>query len=179
MTKTGVEDSSYVYYGSFLMNLRKMWTEPIDSSLSSATSLLKPDDVKLQFDGMKVTCAYNAPFFNAIDIDKRGTIELFTNWVDDTSRTDYGISPTHFFCYFVHITPSQLKAGWNNNTFSDTACISGIKRNLSASFEDMCILVKYTPVDPLAQPPDEFVLDFKIPVNIDKTWSGKELISKQ
>jgi len=147
MTRTGVENSTVVYYGSFGMDLNKMWTEPMGSMFNKPKSLIDSSDISIDFGGLRAR-AGQGEYFDPVDLDKSGILTVFTNWISDTVAV-YGLAPSHSYCNFNVITPRMLQDDWCDNTSHDTACITQIRRGVDEGFKDMCLLVKYTPTVPL------------------------------
>jgi hypothetical protein len=181
MSRVDISDSIWFYYGTFSLNLDEMWKKPIESMLDKPGSLIGSGDITVAFENLKVHAGENFPF-EPVDLGKTGQIYVYTNWVSDSLPiSNYGLTPTHEYCYFNPITSSALLTGWIANTGYDPYCVDSVRVNLKAGFKNMCLMVKYMPITPpyLAQPPEEFVLNMHIPLSFNKTLTGKQLIGEK
>lgn len=184
MSRRGVEDSTIVYYGSFGLDLKSMWTDPMNAMFSSPNSIIDSGDISINFEGLRAFTGQNAfltseeEYFDSADLDKQGLLDVYTNWMSDTDAV-YPFTPTHYYCRFQSVSPGELKDK-ADNTDHDDDCITQIRRGADEGFRDMCLLAKYELVDDLeGNPPETFVLNLEIPIIFNKNLTAKQLMSSK
>lgn len=176
MTRSGVEDGIAVYYGSFGMDLEKMWTKPMNEMFDSEDGMIDSSDITIDFSKLRIRSS-SSNYFVSEDMDKEAIVTVYTNWLGD-STTRYGNFPQHEYCEYNTVKPQELEDGWCANTSHNTNCVSRIEEGVGHGFRDMCLLLKYETTEALTNPPQSFIIDVEIPLILEVVLTGKELVSK-